>query len=127
MGFKGKLMRTGPKLAMGCGGALAALSLVSAGAAACETPSMVDVPDGETATTEEMLQARDQVSEYVAAMDEYLACVNEELEAAGGDDTPDEYRALMIQRHNSAVSEMEAVAGAFNEQLRAFREANADE
>lgn len=104
-------------------GALVPSLLVAAGALACETPTMVEVPDGATATTEEMVQARQQVTEYVAAMEEYLACVNDEIETAG-EDAPEEFKALMIQRHNVAVSEMETVAGAFNEQLRAFREAN---
>lgn len=97
--------------------------LVAAAALACETPTMVDVPDGATATTEQMVRAREQVSEYVAAMDEYLACVDEEIQVAG-DDAPEEFKVLMIQRYNAAVSEMETVAEAFNEQLRAFRAAN---
>lgn len=97
--------------------------LVATGALACETPTMVEVPDGATATTEQMVAAREQVTEYVAAMEEYLACVNDEIEAAG-ENAPEEFKALMIQRHNAAVSEMETVAAAFNEELRAFREAN---
>ncbi len=97
--------------------------LAAAGALACETPSAVDIPQGSTATTEQMVLAREQVSDYVAAMDEYLACVNEELVAAG-ENAPEEFKALMVQRHNAAVSEMETVAAAFNEQLAAFREAN---
>lgn len=104
-------------------GAVAPCLLVAASALACETPTMVEVPDGATATAEQMVQARQQVTDYVAAMEDYLACVNEEIEAAG-EDAPEEFRALMIQRHNAAVSEMETVAGAFNEELRAFRAAN---
>jgi hypothetical protein len=30
----------------------------------------------------------------------------------------------MVARHNAAVSEMEGVAAAFNEQIKAFRAAN---
>jgi hypothetical protein len=30
----------------------------------------------------------------------------------------------MVNRHNTAVGEMEAVAAAFNEQLKAFKAAN---
>ncbi|MFO7285772.1 MAG: hypothetical protein LOD94_17420 [Gammaproteobacteria bacterium] len=93
------------------------------GAFACEMPAMVDVPDGATATTEEMIEARNRVTAYLASMEEYLACVDREI-AAEGEDAPEEFQALMIQRYNSAVSEMETVAAAFNEQLRAFRAAN---
>ena len=106
-----------------CNGVFAPALLMTAGALACETPTMVEVPDGATATTEQMVQAREQVTEYVAAMEEYLACVNDEIEVAG-DDAPEEFKALMIQRHNAAVSEMETVAAAFNDQLQAFRAAN---
>lgn len=98
-------------------------ALVAAGALACEMPSMVDVPDGATATEEQMVQARQAVTDYVASMDEYLACVDQEM-AAEGDDAPEEYKALMTQRYNAAISEIETVAAAFNEQLRAYREAN---
>lgn len=98
--------------------------LAVAGALACETPTVVDIPDGQTATTEQMVLARQQVTDYVAAMDEYLACVNEEMEAAG-ENAPEEFKALMVQRYNAAISEMEMVAAAFNEQLGAFREREA--
>lgn len=87
---------------------------------------MVEVPDGETATTDEMVQARNAVTEYLAAMESYLACIDEEIEAEG-DDAPEEFEALMIQRHNAAVSEMETVAAAFNEQLRAFQSGESGE
>ena len=100
--------------------------LAAAGAMACETPSMVHVPDGGTATMDEMVTAQQDVREYVAAMEEYLTCVNEEMDAAG-EEAPDEYKALMVTRHNAAVSEMEAVAAAFNEQVRAYRAANPEE
>lgn len=105
------------------GTALEVCLLFAAATLACETPAMVDVPDGATATTEEMVRAREQVTAYVAAMEEYLACVNDEIEVAG-DDATEEFKALMIQRYNAAVSEMEMVAAAFNEQLRAYRAAN---
>src|SRR5690606_39127951 len=106
-----------------CRGALAPCLLMAASALACEMPTMVEVPDGATASAEQMVQAREQVTLYVAAMEEYLACVNDEIEVAG-EDAPGEFKALMIQRHNAAVSEMETVAAAFNDQLQAFRAAN---
>lgn len=115
-----KLLRIGTRCAP------AVLALAGGTAVACETPSMVEIPDGETATMEEMVAAQEAVQGYVASMEDYLACVDEELEAAG-EDAPDEYKSLMISRHNNAVSEMEAVAEAFNQQIQAFREANPDE
>lgn len=87
---------------------------------------MVEVPDGETSSMEELLEAQQSVNDYMASMDDYLTCLNEDLEAAG-EDAPDQFQALMVQRHNSAVAEMEAVAEAFNAQIQAFRAANPDE
>lgn len=92
-------------------------------AAACEAPAPVPLPDGATATREQMLAAQAQVRAYQAGMTEFLACVDSELEAEG-EQAPDEFKSLMVSRHNAAVAEMEGVADAFNVQLRAFRAAN---
>jgi len=87
---------------------------------------MVAVPDGATASLDEMVAAQGSVRDYMAAMEEYLACLNEEMEA-GGEEAPAEFQALMVTRHNNAVSEMETIAAAFNDQLKAYREANPSE
>ncbi len=102
---------------------LVAAGAAGGAAAACENPPMVAVPDGKTATMDQLLQAQADVKTYMASMEAYLACLNEELTSAG-EDAPAEFKSLMVTRHNTAVSEMEAVAQAFNEQVRAYREAN---
>ena len=101
-------------------------ALTGATAVACEMPSMVEVPDGESATLEDMLNAQESVRAYVDGVYEYLACVEEGITAAG-DDAPQEYEALMYNRYNAAVTEVEAVAAAFNEQREAFLAANPDQ
>lgn len=93
--------------------------------AACENPTMVSIPDGATATMEELLAVQGQVKTYMAEMEVYLACINEEIEA-GGEDASAEFKSLMVTRHNSAVTEMETIAAAFNEQVQAYRAANPD-
>lgn len=102
---------------------VALASLAPLPAIACEQPSVVAVPQGESATLDELLAAQENVQTYMAAMEEYLACVNEEIEVAG-EDAPAQFRSLMARRNNTAVDEMETIAAAFNEQVRAFREAN---
>jgi hypothetical protein len=92
-------------------------------AAACENPAAVGIPDGATATREQMLAAQAEVRAYQAAMNEFLACIDSEADAQG-EKAPDEFKSLMVERHNAAVAEMEGVAAAFNEQIRAFRAAN---
>ncbi len=92
--------------------------------AACENPAMINVPDGKTSTEAQLIEAQGKVKGYMAEMDKYLACLNDEL-TAGGDDAPAEFKSLMVTRHNSAVSEMESVAAAFNTQVQAFKAAKA--
>jgi hypothetical protein len=92
-------------------------------ATACEAPSPVAMPDGSKATRDEMLAAQAQVKAYQAAMNEFVACIDSEGDAQG-EQAPAEFKSLIVERHNAAVSEMEGVAAAFNEQLRAFRAAN---
>ena len=90
---------------------------------ACDYPALVAVPDGASSTLEQMVAAQESVKTYMASMDSYLNCVNAELEAAG-DDAPEEFKTIMVSRHNAAVTEMEAIAASFNEQLGEFRKAN---
>lgn len=102
---------------------VAAAACGAAGASACDNPTMVTLPDGQTATMEQLLDAQGKVKAYMAAMEEYLACLNDELEAAG-EDAPAEFKSSMVTRHNTAVTEMETVAAAFNTQVQAYRAAN---
>jgi len=101
---------------------VAAFAFVSM-ASACETPAVVAIPDGKTATKEQMLAARDQVKAYMKSMDEFMACIDQEA-AAKGEGAPPEYKDQMAARHNAAVSEEEAIAAAFNDQLHAYNAAH---
>lgn len=92
-------------------------------AAACEQPAAVAMPDGKTSSMDQMLAAQAQVKAYQAAMNEYLACIISDLEAEG-EQAPEEFKSLMVARHDAAVAEMEGVADAFNQELRAYRAAN---
>ena len=92
-------------------------------AAACEHPAAVAVPDGKTATMDQMLAAQQQVKAYQTAMNEFLACIDTELKAEG-EQAPEDFKSLMFARHDAAVAEMEGVAAAFNEQVRAYKAAN---
>lgn len=91
--------------------------------AACEMPSLVrTIPEGATATEEELLSAQTEIQAYVAAMDRYIACSNEEIEATGPDATAD-FLYWMSARVQSARNEVDAVAQKYNEQVKAFRAA----
>jgi hypothetical protein len=111
---------------------LAALASLAAPAAyaACDYPkSLAQFPDGNSATLEEMVAANKSVKEYMAQMDTYLKCLDEESPPppAGTQLTEqqrkevDARERMRAQKHNAAVSDMEAVAASFNVQLRAFK------
>ena len=72
----------------------AALSLLGSMAhAACEYPDAVAIPDGTTASEQEMLDAQGNVKAYMEKMQAYLACMDQEAEDLGDTET-DEQKAL---------------------------------
>jgi hypothetical protein len=100
-------------------------SLFSFSVLACESPPVVMIPDGARASTAELLEVQARVRAYMSAMDEYLACLDEQISTAGDNDSASpEYMSLMITRYNTAVEEMETLAASFNEQVRAHNAAN---
>jgi hypothetical protein len=94
--------------------------------AACEIPTpVVSIPDGSTATEQQLLEVQNEVKAYVAAMDRYIACQNEER-ALQGDNATAEFLYLMSTRIESARKEVDAIATRFNDQVNAFRAARTD-
>ncbi len=102
--------------------------LLSPMAMACDYPQRASVPDGHSATKEEMIEGQRGVKAYIAAMEEYLACIEsaEQDTVAGNDDLDEEARQQRIEmfnkKYNAAVDEMNLVAAEFNIQVRAFKE-----
>ena len=100
---------------------IAAGLAATSGYAACEMPTLVSaIPDGATATQQELLAVQSEIKAYVAAMDDYIACQSEEMEA-GSENATDDYLYLMQQRIETARSEVDSVASRFNDQVTAFR------
>jgi hypothetical protein len=97
-------------------------------AVACDYPQRASVPDGATATKEEMIQGQRSVKSYMAAMEEYLSCIEsaEQETVAGNDNLDEDARqqriAMFNKKYNAAVDEMNLVAAEFNMQVRAFKE-----
>ncbi len=104
-------------------GILAATALQSA-LAACEYPGEISIPDGASATEAEMKAASQTMKQYMATVESYLACLDEE-EKGLGDTVSEEQKKLHTQRHNAAVDALNAVAGRFNEQLRIYKKKTA--
>jgi len=88
-------------------------------AAACLIDPPPTLPDGATASLEEMLEAQAGVRSFLAQSEDSIDCLDERSRSRG---INDDQRALLIRAHNDTVDVMEEVAGTFNEQIAIFRE-----
>ena len=105
-----------------------AILFLAQGAIACEYPQRASVPDGATASKDEMIAGQRSVKSYMADMETYLSCI-EAAEAAAvlelGDVDEDSKRQradLFNKKYNAAVEEMNLVAEEFNMQVRAYKD-----
>jgi len=121
---------------MKCLPALAATAALAAGAAYADCPypaAPTKVPDGATATMQEMLEGQKAVAEYNKAVNEYVTCIDKEVDdaiAKAGDKIKPEQKADMQrvenQKHNAAIDQLQSVADRFNEQVKVFKAKSAD-
>ncbi|MBV8975149.1 MAG: hypothetical protein JOY74_08505 [Sinobacteraceae bacterium] len=91
------------------------------------------IPDGATATLEEMVAGQKAVGEYQKAINDYTICIDKELDdqiAKGGDklkaDDKKKMQQVEAQKHNAAVDQLQAVADRFNEQVKVYKARTAD-
>ncbi len=101
----------------------------------CTYPRAPDsIPDGKTASKEQMIAAKNDVSRYNTDMNAYLDCIKQEIDAATPKDPSklspadkkksDEQLKILTQKNNAAVDELQALVGRFNEQLKAYKTAH---
>jgi hypothetical protein len=103
--------------------ASAAFFACSIASAACEYPEEVTIPEGATADKDDMLEGQKGVKQYMADMQGYIDCLDQESQV-NVDDQSEEEKVLHVKRHNAAVEAMETVAARFNEQVRAYKSAS---
>ena len=84
----------------------------------CEPPAAPKLPDGSTASQDEMLAAQREVRRFIAAAETYLQCLTTVIddEERGADE-----RNAAVGEHNRMIAAMEQIAAAFNERIRIFR------
>jgi hypothetical protein len=114
--------------------ALAATAVLTAGPvyADCSYPTPPEkLPDGNSATLEQMVAAQKAVKEYDKAINAYVACIkleHDDAVAKAGDKLTPEQKADMqrveVQKHNAAIDQLQSVADRFNEQVRVFKAKN---
>lgn len=112
---------------------LTALALILAGsqtlAADCTAPEKPTVPEGGSATMDQMLEGQKAVKTYQETNLEYMKCLEPamaeaKLAAEQGEDAALERYTAAQEAYNAAVSAEEEVAGEFNTQIRAYKAAN---
>jgi len=116
--------------------AFAATAALSAAAAPadCPYPGAPDkLPDGATATLQDMLAGQKAVADYNKSVNDYVACIDKELQdaiARAGDKIKPEQKADMqrveTQKHNAAIDQLQSVADRFNEQVKVYKAKAAD-
>lgn len=106
-------------------GVLAAILTASAHAD-CNFPKAPDtIPDGKTASEQEMLNAMTAFKQYNSDVDAYLGCLDSETEArikaAGAVSAIMQLKAIQQKKRSSAAEERQARVNSFNEQVRTFK------
>lgn len=108
----------------------------SAFASECSRPSAPNIPDGNTASRDEIIAGNKAIKEYVAATNAYIDCVDSEEKAAvakvpattadGKPNTAEQNKVheTYITLHNSAVDAIQGVADQFNASVRAYKAKN---
>jgi hypothetical protein len=89
------------------------------------------IPDGSTATRDQMIAAKHDFDRFNGEMNVYLDCIKLETDTITPKDpsklTADEKKKLdqqqkiLAQKNNAAVDDLQAVVGRFNEQLKIFK------
>ena len=115
---------------------LALLALGSSMAMAeCVQPESPTLPDGSSATMDDMIAVQQAVKAFQAANLEYMGCLETQFTAAkktieeGKASDAEALKAAYekdVEAYNEAVSAEEALAGQFNTEIREFRAANPD-
>jgi hypothetical protein len=110
---------------------LTALTLSMAAGAECVYPrTTTEIPDGSTATQQEIVTAMQAVKKYNEDINAYLSCLEMESEsaiAALPEAKPEQIKqikAIQTAKHNAAVDELEKYATQFNTQLKAYKAKN---
>ena len=106
----------------------AALIFTSTIALACDYPERPHLPDGATASKDELLTAKSDVQDFIAAVDAYLQCVEKEDKTAAAelvDPTSEELQRrdeMLNRKFDAANEEKELVGEQFNQQIRVYNQ-----
>ena len=83
---------------------------------ACEYPERPTLPDGNVAAKEDMIAAQTAVKAFLAAVDEYLDCIEQEE----NEETIKRRDELLAKRFDAANEEKFLFGEQWNQQVRAY-------
>jgi len=112
------------KIAIGC-----CMLIVAPMTFACDYPERPGIPDGSTASKDELLAAKNDVGAFLAGVDDYLTCIEaaekEAVAEAESPSTEDLKRRdeMLSSKFDAANEEKELVGEEFNQQVRAYNAA----
>ena len=95
---------------------------------ACDYPQRPFIPDGATASKDQLLEAKTNVQSFIGSVDEYLTCIENEAKAAIealDDPTQEEMqrREDLLNKQFDAANEEKALVGEqFNQQIRLYNQ-----
>lgn len=109
----------------------AASLLLTGVALACDYPQSPDMPNGSTASKDEMVAGQKAVKSYIKQLEDYQKClVDEEDQArAGMELEPDQIKQreeLLTKKYNAAHDDMVKVAADFNAELKEYQSRDAE-
>lgn len=102
--------------------------------AECNYPTKVQIPNGTINTTDEFVAGYNSVKNWMEKMNSYLDCIDKETTASitllkiNKEHTKEvEQRIIELQdkKYNAAVEDQQRVAQQLNEQVRAYKAAQA--
>jgi hypothetical protein len=95
---------------------------------ACPISTAPSVPDGATASAEQMAAARTAFQAYDAATNSYAKCVDsavdriaKQSEGVASESDRQSLNTFGVGAHNTAIEQEQAIADKFNEQVRIYK------
>ncbi len=90
-------------------GGVAGTGVAQQAAAACDNPPLVVIPKQDNYSRRDEKKINSATNDYFKAVHDYVACLKNELDAAGGDNAPTLYKSLITKRAQYALAEEQAV------------------
>ena len=86
----------------------------------CPLPAKPSIPNGRTATEQEMLETQKNIKAYIEKGNAVLTCLDE-LRTKWGEAATEEQLQINTLFHNKMVDDMQAIGELFNSAVRAYK------